>query len=125
MSRRAWSDMSGVELKARRLRMGYSLQDFGADLNVRPGTVEDWEAGKRPIPEGVETDLEHLENGFEELMNEAIFFSSWDSEEQETTLFLRVDASRTEMVAAAWAALTMKKQVPDRTYRIVRDKPKE
>ena len=45
--------MEGVELRARRQAMGLGVRAIAHEIGVKPNTVSDWEANKRPIPEPV------------------------------------------------------------------------
>lgn len=52
--------MTGAEFAAHRCRLGLTLVEMGKRLNVRPDTVQKWEAGKDDIPYRVPNELADL-----------------------------------------------------------------
>lgn len=53
--------MTPIELKVVREALGLSREQLAAALNVGLRSVDDWEAGRRPIPDGVRDDVERIE----------------------------------------------------------------
>lgn len=49
--KRTW--MAGEDLRAHRLRRGWTQADLAAYLDVRVFTVQSWEAGRSPVPRPV------------------------------------------------------------------------
>jgi transcriptional regulator with XRE-family HTH domain len=53
--------MTPIELKVVREALGLSREQLAAALHVGLRSVDDWESGRRPIPEGVGDDVERIE----------------------------------------------------------------
>jgi transcriptional regulator with XRE-family HTH domain len=53
--------MTPIELKVVREALGLSREQLAAALNVGVRSVDDWESGRRPIPDGVREDVERIE----------------------------------------------------------------
>lgn len=53
--------MTPIELKIVREALGLSREQLAAALNVGLRSVDDWESGRRPIPDGVRDDVERIE----------------------------------------------------------------
>ena len=53
--------MPPIELKLIREWLGVSGDWLAEQLDVTPRTVRNWESGKRPIPDGVRLEIEHME----------------------------------------------------------------
>lgn len=53
--------MTPIELRVVREALGLSREQLAAALNVGLRSVDDWESGRRPIPDGVRDDVERIE----------------------------------------------------------------
>lgn len=53
--------MTPIELKVVREALGLSREQLAAALNVGVRSVDDWESGRRPVPDGVREDVERIE----------------------------------------------------------------
>lgn len=53
--------MTPVEMKVVREALGLSREQLAAALDVSLRSVDDWEAGRRPTPDGVRDDVEQIE----------------------------------------------------------------
>lgn len=53
--------MTPMEMKVVREALGFSREDLAASLGVAVRSIDDWETGRRSIPDGVRTDIERME----------------------------------------------------------------
>ncbi|MFW3386781.1 UNVERIFIED_CONTAM: helix-turn-helix domain-containing protein [Kocuria sp. CPCC 205274] len=53
--------MTPIELKVVREALGLSREQLAAALNVGVRSVDDWESGRRPVPDGVRDGVERIE----------------------------------------------------------------
>lgn len=53
--------MMPIELKIVCEALGLSREQLAGALNVGPRAVDDWESGRRPLPDGVRDDVERIE----------------------------------------------------------------
>lgn len=53
--------MHPMELRVVREALGFSREDLATSLGVAVRSIDDWETGRRPIPDGVRADIERME----------------------------------------------------------------
>lgn len=64
--------MSPIELKSRREALGLTQAGLSQALHVKQGTINGWETGSRPIPPGVNGNLDSLEERLERFVDLAV-----------------------------------------------------
>ena len=88
--------MTAAELRARRIALGISQQRLANYLDVPQARVADWERGARTIPDGINSELQGLED-----IRSSLVRALLDKLAQDPGAVLRVCRSDEEWWAAA------------------------
>ena len=60
--------MTPIELRSRREALGLNQTDLAQFLGVKQSAVSHWEMGRRPIPDGINGELNALEDQLEAIL---------------------------------------------------------